>query len=412
MTTHRPTYAPTPDGPGHDRPRPRPFAWTALEDQRLLDELEALPAFARRTALLDAARKRRLLPSLVHARLELARARAHTALPEPWTPQLATRVLTEIRQAGPDRFEAIDAWATRQRCDAITIEQIAATGHTPTTHERRQQTLRRPRRPASGRAPAPEHPPSARQTRRDVRREVRQHLARRFRRPADPTEQPPSRAPNPAPPDEHWPGPSSAFGRSQPTLGSASGGTQGFGEVAPNDILEGGDISSEILSVHWRRWGARRAIGTGRAVYVWPGTCIGCNHFTSAKVVAFRLGRCGGSRAYTALEWYFPQYDQVFDRKVYLDACGGSGPSPHYRDRNCGKVHGRGWVASGVSTGNVTCRRARLLILRMKAGGRHTLVANAKWKSGHYRCGTIVPGAVECETGNRYGYHSLAWSRS
>jgi S1-C subfamily serine protease len=63
------------------------------------------------------------------------------------------------------------------------------------------------------------------------------------------------------------------------------------------------------------------AVGTGRALYVT--TSVAAAPQKTAQVVAFDLGLCGTTLAYRAIEWFFPQYGQTFDRRNYVNICTG-----------------------------------------------------------------------------------------
>jgi hypothetical protein len=105
---------------------------------------------------------------------------------------------------------------------------------------------------------------------------------------------------------------------------SVAGLDEGYGQVRPSIVDNRGD---EVVSgIHWHTWGGPRAIGTGMSFdYVGPHQIVpdfGAQQ--TATVVAFHLANCHGRRAYTAIEWYFPQHGQHFSPANYIDACTGT----------------------------------------------------------------------------------------
>ena len=98
---------------------------------------------------------------------------------------------------------------------------------------------------------------------------------------------------------------------------------QGYGQVRPATIFNGGDPTGLVQSVTWSSWGGASAVGTGTAEYVGPGQSVADGTEARAEVVAFRLGSCAGKKAYRAIEWYFPAHGQHFDPTRYIDTCTG-----------------------------------------------------------------------------------------
>ncbi len=92
---------------------------------------------------------------------------------------------------------------------------------------------------------------------------------------------------------------------------SGSRGTKGFGKVKPRLISYGGDPTSYVACIRWHRWGGDVARGTGVAWYVGPHEIVPQGHFAQATVVASRLGRWHGRRAYTKLRWTFPRQGRI-----------------------------------------------------------------------------------------------------
>jgi hypothetical protein len=117
-----------------------------------------------------------------------------------------------------------------------------------------------------------------------------------------------------------------------PTLGQLAGvfaQGQGFGQVEPSTIFNGGDPTGLVKNITWQSWGARRAIGQGLAEYVGPNQSVATGKQKPATVVAFHLGMCDGKLMYQAVEWYFPEKGQSFNPTQYENVCTGTYvPSP------------------------------------------------------------------------------------
>jgi hypothetical protein len=123
-------------------------------------------------------------------------------------------------------------------------------------------------------------------------------------------------------------GPASASPQAPvPTLGQPAGvfaHGQGFGQVKPTEIFNGGDPTGLVTHVVWTSWGGAQAIATGISDYVGPGQTVAGGKEEPATVVAFNLGTCDGKLMYQAVEWYFPQHHQAFDPGHYEDICTGT----------------------------------------------------------------------------------------
>jgi hypothetical protein len=112
-----------------------------------------------------------------------------------------------------------------------------------------------------------------------------------------------------------------------PTLGQLAGDFahgQGFGQVKPSEIFNGGDPTGLVTHIAWSSWGGSRATATGTAEYVGPNQSVAQGTEESATVVAFDLGTCDGKYMYQAVEWYFPQHNQAFNANAYENVCTGS----------------------------------------------------------------------------------------
>ena len=112
-----------------------------------------------------------------------------------------------------------------------------------------------------------------------------------------------------------------------PALGQLAGDFaqgQGFGQVKPAKIFNGGDPTGLVTNVMWSSWGGAQATATGTAEYVAPNQSVASGTEETATVVAFDLGTCDGKYMYQALEWYFPQHKQAFNPNTYENICTGS----------------------------------------------------------------------------------------
>jgi hypothetical protein len=113
-----------------------------------------------------------------------------------------------------------------------------------------------------------------------------------------------------------------------PTLGQPAGdfahGSNGFGQVKPAKIFNGGDPTGLVTNVVWSSWGGAQATATGSSEYVGPNQSVAQGTEETATVVAFNLGTCDGKLMYQAVEWYFPQHGQAFNPNQYENICTGT----------------------------------------------------------------------------------------
>jgi hypothetical protein len=181
-----------------------------------------------------------------------------------------------------------------------------------------------------------------------------------------------------------------------PTLGrSLSASQEGYGQVKPTTIFNGGDPTGLVTGVTWSRWGARRAIGNGTGDWVWPGESVANGSIrTPAVVVAFDLGTCAGRPAYRKITWYFPSRGESFDPGSFQNTCSGRFSTDQPAPSPCGAVtlmlplgHATQILARGID-----CEQARQTV----AGSpsiRYLHGENRFRHDGLY-CGTegFVPG--------------------
>jgi hypothetical protein len=121
--------------------------------------------------------------------------------------------------------------------------------------------------------------------------------------------------------------PSATAAGAVPTLGQLAGvfvRGQGFGQVKPSRIFNGGDPTGLVTHVVWASWGGARAVATGTSEYVGPNQTDAEGTEEPATVMAFDLGTCDGKLMYQAIEWYFPQHGQAFNPNMYENICTGS----------------------------------------------------------------------------------------
>lgn len=109
--------------------------------------------------------------------------------------------------------------------------------------------------------------------------------------------------------------------------GNLAGGF-GDGKVRPTSISTSGvGAPNGVEHITWHSWGGPTARGTGTGCITTTGTQSQCT-VTTATVVAYDLGTCGGKPAYRAITWYFPSLGQSFNSAKATDVGGGSVPNP------------------------------------------------------------------------------------
>jgi len=113
-----------------------------------------------------------------------------------------------------------------------------------------------------------------------------------------------------------------------PTLGQLAGtfakDGQGFGQVKPSTVFNGGDPTGRVAGIVWQSWGGAEAIGTGIGWWVGPNQIVAQGTQEPATIEAFDLGTCNGRLMYQAVEWYFPQHGGHFDPNQYENVCAGT----------------------------------------------------------------------------------------
>lgn len=123
------------------------------------------------------------------------------------------------------------------------------------------------------------------------------------------------------------PQPSTGATTPAPTLGRLAGvfaQGQGFGQVEPSKIFNGGDPTGLVSKITWSSWGGATATGSGTSTYVAANQPVAAGRPQPATIVAFDLGTCHGKLMYQAVEWYFPQHGQAFSASHYENVCTGT----------------------------------------------------------------------------------------
>jgi hypothetical protein len=180
-----------------------------------------------------------------------------------------------------------------------------------------------------------------------------------------------------------------AAGRaSAPTLGQPWAPAQnGYGEVRPRRVFNGGDPTGLVMHIHWKHWGAKRSWGWGTGIFVWPGTSVAEGIRARARIVAYHLGQCHGVRSYNAITWFFPRYRQKFHPRQHINDCTGRYMGSGYHPTHCRSVNiGRKARAYEITTQHLRCRQARRLIATSPAP-RYAINGGRFIHRGFY-CGT------------------------
>lgn len=175
-----------------------------------------------------------------------------------------------------------------------------------------------------------------------------------------------------------------------PTLGVKTvPNTRGIGQVKPSEVNFGGDPTSFVTGVKWRSWGGARAVGHGKAIWVWPGWCVACGGVQlRATVVAFGRTTCQGHSAYAYVEWFFPSRGQTFNRRLGENICGASPPPPSGKTLKCRQVSLGSALAEHIEMFDspIGCPAARAFVAHSDAA--HYLGQNARYTVDGWWCGS------------------------
>lgn len=132
---------------------------------------------------------------------------------------------------------------------------------------------------------------------------------------------------------------------------------QGYGEVKPLSIFNGGDPTGRVTNIRWRSWGASKAVGSGTGWYVGQNQSVAGGQLEPATIVAWNRGLCRGRLAYQAIEWYFPRQGQSFDPTTYINICTGT----YVGLSSTPSIVGSGSIAGGGRTSTPACRGPQLV---------------------------------------------------
>ncbi len=141
----------------------------------------------------------------------------------------------------------------------------------------------------------------------------------------------------------------------------------------------------------WGSWGGPRAVGHGRAVWVWPGWCVACGAVNlPATVVAFGKTTCQGHSAYAYVEWFFPGRGMSFDRRLAGEnlCTESSPPTPPGKEAKCGQVSLGAALAKNIEIFDspISCATARQFVAG--SGAASYLNQNARYTVDGWWCGS------------------------
>lgn len=200
-----------------------------------------------------------------------------------------------------------------------------------------------------------------------------------------------------------------ATARSAPTLGVKAPHGSGFGQVRPSRVDFGGDPTSFVTNVKWSSWGGARAVGHGKALWVWPGWCVACGGVVlPATVVAFGRTTCQGHSAYAWVEWFFPSRGQSFNRRLAgNNICTGKArPFGPGKILKCGQVRLQSVLADHIELFDspISCATARQFVAHSGVG--QYLHRNARFSVDGWWCGSELSmdfggqQSVACQRGD------------
>ncbi|WP_141214705.1 MULTISPECIES: hypothetical protein [unclassified Rhodococcus (in: high G+C Gram-positive bacteria)] len=151
----------------------------------------------------------------------------------------------------------------------------------------------------------------------------------------------------------------------EPVLGRVWGpDQQGYGEVRPSAIYNGGSLSGLVENIVWQDWGSPQAEGSGISRNVGKSPSgVADAPLEPVVIVGFDLGDCDGTLMYRSLVWYFPNSGETFDsvRNLSTNPCQerpydvpGSASSV---GNKCGVVTAADGIARDVvvSSGSASC---------------------------------------------------------
>lgn len=191
--------------------------------------------------------------------------------------------------------------------------------------------------------------------------------------------------------------------RSEPVLGRVWGPSQnGYGEVRPETVYNGGSASGSVSNIEWQNWGGEQANGTGLALNVTSASSVAAASAEKATVVAFDLGDCEGTWMYRSLVWFFPHSGETFEsaQENSINSCEVS--AYNEAPTNSGG-------STGGSCGTVTAEDGKARDVLIKSGGSTCVEAMKMMQAtypmlydkpldgttyGDWNCGIVPAGEV------------------
>ena len=110
----------------------------------------------------------------------------------------------------------------------------------------------------------------------------------------------------------------------EPVLGRVWAPNQnGYGDVRPARIYNGGSPSGLVYDIVWQDWGGEQATGTGWSPNVKVADSVAEAPLEQATVVAYNLGDCDGTWMYRSFVWFFPSNGETFEsaRQYSIHPC-------------------------------------------------------------------------------------------
>lgn len=116
--------------------------------------------------------------------------------------------------------------------------------------------------------------------------------------------------------------PSVADPGAQPVLGLPNlfPYSEGFGNVKPARIFNGGDPTGLFRDITWDSWGEHIAYGHGTANYEPPNASVAESYAQPADFAAYDLTTCGEKPTYRHLAVWFPTHNEHFDPQTNSEA--------------------------------------------------------------------------------------------
>lgn len=145
---------------------------------------------------------------------------------------------------------------------------------------------------------------------------------------------------------------------------------QGYGEVRPVDVYNGGSLSGLVENIVWQNWGGEQATGSGVSRNVDKSSGVANAPIEPVTIVGFDLGDCEGTFMYRSLVWFFPDSGATFEsmkasstspcqERAYTEPA-----SVTMGDPSCGAVTAADGIPRDVLVlkGNSTCAEAMAMM--------------------------------------------------